>query len=772
MLLDHMHDDQNPLARRVHTLPTAGLLLLVGFALWALNVSSLSRFLHFFTFQVRDLTRANLLAQGRLILFGPETTGGGNLPGPFYYVLLMISRWFGEGYWPAFYLLVVFAVAVAAIGAIYLARRVSLGAALLWVGLVVLSAPLENFITVFLNVSYQSVFVTLILFSAGEAFTAPGAQRRGHAFGFALFVLGLTIQLHYSALMLLPALLTLFLLAPRLRLARPSPADVAWGGILFLLPLLPYGIWLVARRQGWNVGQGVMFSGETRDALPSMLAFSEWPPFDRFVHGCDFLLNAMPLALPISVVAVLLSRLAPPDDARVPKDEITERRRGLVWVAGLCALWTLIPALYVFIAPIGYRYGMSFTLSALMLAALLISDLRFKRQFFVFLMFAAIAGLVLILYVIGYGRSDFALALDSRHWLAALALLIGVALRWPACVRSGRFGVLAATLTLAVLQNPALHGGTLANHEIASPTWAHWHNIGVAICERTGWTADEMMDRLYIVGGHMEIDPRSIFRGAAVDCDLAGELAYVRPPNGFFLSFKAYHGEEDVETWLARQPIAPEILAGLANGDIELGQTEMFNSVSLTPYRIRKPELYPESFHDTGVGYFPSRWQAYLQMHRQPGGVSRLDNGALLLTFNECPNAASYCTVGVKLEPRTTHGRSQVRVTVLGDSLGQNSPWITPAWTVSWDHPYVELSCGTRRQTIELAQHIGYRPELSLPAPTYAFFLSNHSLLTPYVRVLDMDCAVDTITVGRQSATVDRLGQPLVLGPIRRSVSL
>lgn len=56
----------------------------------------------FTIFQERDLERARQMAKGEWIFFGPELSGGGHLPGAFYYYINAIPIWLGfdwEGAW-------------------------------------------------------------------------------------------------------------------------------------------------------------------------------------------------------------------------------------------------------------------------------------------------------------------------------------------------------------------------------------------------------------------------------------------------------------------------------------------------------------------------------------------------------------------------------------------------------------------------------------------------------------------------------------------------
>ena len=60
----------------------------------------------FTDFQARDLSRAEALLRGAWIFYGPVTTGGGNLPGGFYYSILALPLAMGLGWQGAFWLMI------------------------------------------------------------------------------------------------------------------------------------------------------------------------------------------------------------------------------------------------------------------------------------------------------------------------------------------------------------------------------------------------------------------------------------------------------------------------------------------------------------------------------------------------------------------------------------------------------------------------------------------------------------------------------------------
>jgi hypothetical protein len=747
----------------------AGLVLAVfGFSLWAFDLGQLLKFVRHFVFQTRDLDRAASLFAGNLILFGPETTGGGNLPGPLYYFILAFANIFTVHWQGSFVLMVVTYAAGAAAGWWFLTTRISPFAGIVWLLVFLLSAPLENYIGVFLNVSFQCLFLVATIICICEAF-GGGRDRRAqvNALYAALFLCGLTIQLHYSGLALVAAIIILLLAPPKAMGARFSANETANGFMLFLAPLLPYFFWVIAGRLGRTLGQAPILAGDTAEALPSMLKFSEWPPWDRVWHALAFLLNGMPMSFWAMLIMLVLGLILPR-----PGGEREAPKSPYTYPLLVCLVCGLVPMLYVFISPIGYRYGMTFSIAALFLSAVLLDLWRTPARVFLFLLLGLILGTgVVAVSLLSVGWEEFAAMPKSRHLLtAAILILVSLGLRrYILCFR-GALAALVLTAALALVQNPSLWAGELANHGMALPRVFQWKQVGRRICEMTGWSPIEIFERLYFLGGHMEMEPRPALVTSGRECVPDEKRADV---SGFFVTYFTYFEDSDFKTWLLTLPIPESMRAGLQDGRIELGAEEVFGNVMMIPYKIKNQEGLPSAFHNIGTGYVPSSYQIYLKKYTRLTGVTPLPEGmGHLFTWNECPGRHWYCIAGVKVVVDREKDKTWVEVAILGDSLSQNSPWITPGWTVAWIEPYLEIYCGRRRMTHVLAESVGYLDKYGFPAQYYSFFLGNHSILAPIRRTFKVDCRVTEVAVGRKSAVVSKIHSTETLPPRHRSAKM
>ena len=151
------------------------LFLAAGFAFF--RVASDLPYVTFLLFQNRDIERARLVANGSLILWGPEVTGGGKLPGALYYWLLAIPLKFGGEWRSTWYLLaalwgIAFAVAFA-----FLEKVLDWKSAFL---AVVIFLPSSAYLA-FVNSSMAPAFILPAIVGLLVAYSSIEAPARGRA---------------------------------------------------------------------------------------------------------------------------------------------------------------------------------------------------------------------------------------------------------------------------------------------------------------------------------------------------------------------------------------------------------------------------------------------------------------------------------------------------------------------------------------------------------------------------------------------------------------
>lgn len=729
------------------------------YSLWAYSLVDISKFVRVTSFQVRDLARAHELLHGNWIFFGPEMTGGGHLPGPIFYILLAAALKIKDIWTSPLELMVGLNALAAAAGWLYFRTRVSLASAFVFVGLFLISPSMENYLGMFMNVSFMGFFVTAAILLICEAYPGGEVQPRSRALVAAGFLLGLAIQLHFSSAVLWIAILGLQVAGPRLGVRRQSIGTLILAVCFFLYPLIPFFIWDAARDFGLNFGQAPLYAGATIAAPSSLFWYLNFPSLGRIVSGSKFLVATVPLALPIVLLALYVGR----ENAR---EKVLEFRKYEI-ALGFCALAGIIPALYVFFAPIAHRYSMVYSIASVCLVVVLFDRLRSRAGNFAFIFLAliAVAGLVSRSTLLQSGYLTD--VVNSRHLITAIAMCAGLV---AALRRKMKVGVPICLCALALAQNPSIWRNVVAARSMTQPSAWGWWQVGKKLCEETNWPVDQIANRIYFVDGNMGMDPRPIFSALASECEHT--KGPQNGPSGFFLAFVYDVNGKPFSDWLVKHPIADEIKQGIASGGLRLGAPETIGSLVAVPFNVLDMQNLPGLIHNIGIGYVVSSQQQWLQSHGTVGEVTKLKDGKYLMKWNDCPDRRGYCDTGALLTVHRHEGATKIEVWVMGDSLSQNSPWVRPEWTESWDEPYIDVRCNKERHRLSLAKSIGYSRQYGVYRRGYKFYLANHSLLTPYWRELNFPCPINEITIGRQSTTVDKIETTTRLSAQSLSVSI
>jgi len=724
------------------------------------DVPSLLENTTFYAFQSRDLHRAGGLLKGNWIFFGPEMTGGGHLPGPLYYFILAPALLFG-GWLSAWLEMIALAAAGAAAGWWYFHRRGAALPALLCCVLFAASPVAEHFLTLFLNPSYLFVLIIPALVLACLAFDDhAAAPARARAFAASAALVACATQLHYSAIFLLPALLTLQAMAPRWNLPRVPGRAVLWGVAAFPLTALPYLAWRWLGQEGGP-------AGPASDVLPvlwHLLSTLEKVSAGEFIqHAGARVWQQIPPALPLITAALWLSR---------GRESVHRSRAGSRFkVLLVCAVYGFIPFSYIFAVPIANRYGFGmFAALALLTAAMFEAVLETPARLRIYNLLAAAATALFAAFLFkraGMGEIEF-----SHTLLLLVAAFTAALLTEFNSKRLPLAKIAAFTLTaaLALLHREHCRLGTklpFAGHMVRFEQWRQaWHSI----VADTGWDVEQIKRRIFFVNAHIDGDPEPVLR------QVIGGKRTPRPqpvspaPSGYFVLLEPPLG--DPAEWLSAQPIAGEIKSGLRSGAVRLGVAK-WSGLWLLPYFIDARAEAPSSFHNWALFYGAFRSRPQLPALRE--GVEQLAPGRFRFQWNECPEQAPYCAAAadVTLE-RSKSNRYEVRVEVIGDALSQNSPWIHPQWTQSWTRPYLQVHCGNKAKILRLADSLGYRREYLKYQPLTHFFVANNSLLAPFERHFTIECGgkISALTVGREGGTADRVRSVIQLPPKELTVRL
>ncbi len=734
----------------------------------------------FYAFQSRDIGRALRLLSGWPIFFGPEMTGGGNLPGPFYYILLLPGLWTTGDWRGAWYLMMGLAGASAVLAWFFFRRRQMPMAGLLFVTLLPLCVITQHYMTLFINPSYLFIAVVAALILICDAFSpSQPAPRRNRSFVVAALVISIGIQIHYSIIFLFFAALFMQWRAERMGLPKIGRKHFLWGLFAFALPFTPYLAWSLAGWMGQPFGQPSVYVGEVSDVWPTMLhllnAVYEFDPAATFRRMLIQLINNTPWALVLVSLTLGVSRKAAlrfPEAAAIENPKVFTSGRELIKPLAICAAFGFIPFSYVFFVPIANRYSLPMVMSLLVLSAVAIETLLNSRLK-IWVYNALAAGIVVPAGL--YLWFDHGSPADPvQLLLGAFLALMAVVLTFIRQKELPTAKVAAVTLTalLAGLHLQLYRSGGLRSNENNMVRYTQWRTVWREVYRRTGWSVEDLKGRVYFVNAHTNGDPEPTYRS------IIRETGPVRaptasPPDGYILIVNPPHAAPDLRDWLLTQPIAEDLKEGLRNGEVELSDP-ISGPMMAVAYTVKQESRLPKRFHNWGLYYNSSEHAEFLNAYDN-NKAYKLANNQFVFLWNECPDAHPYCNSAAQVEvERTTPSRVNVRVNVIGEALSQNSPWIHPTWTQSWNDPYVELECGGHKQTLKLASSIGYRREYLVYEPVTLYFIGNNSILAPFERSFSVDCPapMSEISVGRASSSVDQVRGTLTLPAQRLSLKL
>lgn len=739
-------------------------IILLALAAFALADSALKwKGATFFSFQTRDLERARQVAQGALIFWGPEATGGGNLPGGLYYwmmapALSLAGSWKGAWY------------AIAAIWAIarvlffvFVRRAAGLAPALL---AFVIFLPLPLLMN-FLNVSVAPLFAVAALGSLCAAFVSVLPRTRARAWALACFSIGWGIQLHFSLIILLVAGALMQVLAPALRFRRLGARAFLGGLAVFGAPLAPYLIWAACDRMGFRFGEPApAYSGSASAAIPSLLTlasdFRETLIFSEILAKTIFLVP-LPLVAAIAAIAALRAAPSAATDANrgVARPRMENKLRRALF---FCAAISFVPAVYFFLRPNGMRYTIPFTAALVALTAL--AHLRATRAEKVARIYAILcaAALVPILWLLR-GELDSGLALRTMGAALVASAIVLLAGRRDS-MKAEAWAILAfvAAGSLVSFQT-TLGRSNRGIPKLWVPTVRQLTILSNRIHARTGWDFEAARRRLFFVDGQIELTPKEIYeevvRERRAQPDFAeGLMQGGEAPDGFIITTamperEVPSGPDFFKEWILSQPLQADLARGLKDGGIELGRAFREGSLTMAPYWVHDSEHYPRHFQNVGYPYEKFPGDRVLEGLTAPTGSRRLDAAQILFFWNDC--AGPWCTTGAKVGFDREGDKLRLHIEILGAPLEQTSEWTGPGWGQAWIAPYLKLRCGGRDKTVALLDSVGINYRIGTKiSGMYEYY---NSILAPVERTTVVPCPgrLEELRMGRESTVIYRM---------------
>lgn len=716
----------------------------------------------FLLFQARDIARAQLVADGSLILWGPEMTGGGKLPGALYYWLLALPLKLGGGWRSTWYLLagtwgISWAVTFA-----FLDRALGWTSAFL---ALVIFLPASAYLA-FLNSSMAPAFVMPSILGVILAYSARTAAVRGRAWALACLVSGLATQLHYTSITIPLAGLLLEALGPRIGVPRLGHRTLLKGLSLFLLTFLPYWLHLLLLAFGIPLGIPAPYeAGEAASAIPSLIQLAK-----------DAVVELQPL-----VVASKISQLLPfPAFAAAltfllvkpgPSERAKASQLKLHFSALLVLMLASAPsAIFYFLRPNGARYVAPLAICFLLLTGLLhhLATLNSKRA----LTYAALNTLGLLVF----GFFGFVGSRNSEGWRLSLIpamlafFLLAKLLRREPLLRSPSSDGIALLMGIA-----CAFAQTSANtvpwimRETPLVRVEQIELLADGVIQRTGWTYDEARYRLFFIGGQMQSSLELIYRERYERLKQEGALGTNEKGwDGCFVVFGvkdlAALSQSDKTTWLSERRLQSDLKRGILDGGIRLvGKPIKGLRMAFVPYRVIDRERYPLHFQNLGHPYETVARALPIPPGEEPVGVKTLGKNRVLFHWNDCPGPT--CATGVIVSYARKAGALAVQAEILGAPLEQTNEWTGPDWVQMWTRPYLKVRCGGREHSRDLADSVGINPAWAQRVE--GMVQNYHSMLAPLKREFHVPCATgpEEFRVGRESTTIYRVKGPVTISP-------
>jgi hypothetical protein len=728
--------------------------------IWLLDVPGVRDHLVFYNFQNRDLLRATALLHGHWIYYGPEMSGGGTLPGPFYYFILagcflVLPTWLG-----AFAGMIALCTAGVTAVVHFFKKRGLLAPALLFVTLFVDSIVVEHVLGLFLNPSYLIAFVLVLLLLAALTFSLEAVEGRVRTFLAAALITGFAIQIHFQCIFIFLAMLFMQGFSAGLRLPRLPRRVVLYGLALLILPSVPFVIGLTLHHFGVEWGQPAPFTGSATHVWPTyyyLLGQLKTVPWENLWHVFWFqTVRVFPWTLPLMAVVLAITR-----GEHVPQTANSRLLKPL-WI---CAAFGFIPFSYVYLVPIANRYGLVFNFALLFITVIaLAAYFRSARRLWI------LSGLSCVMLAIFWTETAiyFPHVIGSADGLReAIAILVVGSAAWFAespsrKVRIARVAAFTLTVALSQIQSLAIKNELFQLGNMArGKQWMRiWHSIECA----TNWDYQTARERLYFVNAHIDEEPELAYQYFQTFAQT--QPCPMQTPDGFLLTFMfPAHTEIEMKDWLLSQPIAADLKTALKNDEIKLGPFERAR-ISIVPYYVTSEAHLPKHFHDIGISYESRGEFAVLAQIAGQKGAAALDKSRAIFKWNDCPEHDHYCDYGAVISVQRVDARTvDAKVRIIGGPISQISPWIHPTWTQGLVAPFVRLECGGKSVSATLIGALGFDRNNFYFDPISNFFLGNNSIVAPFEKTVRMPCsgALETVGFGYSGSKVDHLRESISL---------
>ncbi len=710
----------------------------------------------FYIFQLRDIERARSLLSGHLIFFGPEMTGGGNLPGPLYYYILACTFFIKNSWIAVWVMQLAFAITAVIVGYTYFEKEFkSKATSILWLFMFA-TAPLTSwFLKIFLNVSFLIPFVVLSLVLTIKSFESADPVKRKKYYLLNCLILSLGLQLHLSLIFFVSSLLFLNFFAEKLNLPKLSKKDFFLGLAFFIVPLIPYLLWIVLEKMKISFGDPGFYAGKEEGSIKSLFFLIEQGVSGDKGRLIKQWIQKFIFTFPASILLLLFV---------VDLKMFYKKNKPLL----IIFLFSLIPFLNWLFSPQAIRYTMLAYITSQFVAVKMFHEvLNNKVKIKEFVIFGA-GGITILALVQVFSFPRPELGSFSLRLIAVVLLIFFLGSKLE---KKDKLYSLSAMLIFILMNSgyyflPRFNYLKFNDRETYMPTVKDWSHIWKTVHDKTGWSYAEARKRIYYIGHHMSQSPKLAFEASSKNFTQGRDGSKVNMPDGFFVSnrYSVQVAKNSEVQWLLLQNIPNDIKSGIRNKQIEFGKN-LSEHIMVMPYWIKKSNFNYEYFQNTSEGYKYLDDDLVLQNSLRNNGVVEIAPYKYLFKWNECIDLAEYCSTGAIVEMKKINSNFySFHVKIVGSALSQITPWISPSWTQAWINPYIQIECGSVLEKFIIASNVGFTRKYS-HGDKNSFFQGNNSILAPFERTFNLQCSCSptAIEIGRDGSYVDKVREVVTL---------
>lgn len=651
-------------------------------------------------FLTRDLDRA--ASTDYIAGLGPEVSGGGNLFGGLYYLILKLAiGLYGPIHGPYLLAAIGYGVGLLIFGSM-VRNLTDSKLAGLWslCALGSMRAFWTN-IKFLANNSFAFPFIIISIYFLSRAILAKKSSLKGTLY-FSLFCVATVMggQTHGSVLALF---LVAFFLLLRHQISRP------WVGILLgIITTWIFSGNSLESRSAINLGKGlILFLSGPMSPLQSKA-------------GYNFLFQ-LPVLLGLTSLFPLLLYFFSKRTNIAPSPDNTPGTLVLKEIALTLALISA-PFMVFFIFGPGQRYLILPAISLSLLSATHIHQIPADTQLAPWIKgLISIGSISLLLAVTSPYPGSIELGIykyqlfESVYSIGLFLILISIRKKLPFFIKS---------LTLLALILP---------YFLINTRHAHWRiPSGEAIGglkfiqEATSWSKEETARRLFMVNAEKDSDLMIFF---PINKPLISPNATSSPSGYFWINTRTkpelLEAANVPMLFLLKQNLPKIIASELQDGVIRLGKTTSIGQQVLVEFYLSQPRAVKLAYmQNLPLGYTEDRGARFVRHPEWKG------------TLNLCRNESHFCDLSTAADWHAPF----LRVEVSGPSISQRLDWIWPKWNHSLQDVGITVECpgGGSTNFSVLNGRIGFDPEAGMLHKGISF--TNNSLLGPLAFTVQDPC--------------------------------